>query len=91
MARNRKRKKNRLQRLLLFIITPVFVWLFAFVVWLYWNSIAALFRPGEIRSKARPQTVRKIDPGETAGKSVKERISDEDRKKLDEILKKQSK
>jgi hypothetical protein len=89
MARKRKRKKNRLRSLLLFIITPVFIWLLAFVVWLYWNPIAALFRQGEISSKTSPQGARKIDTGEPAGKGVKERISDEDRKKLDEILKKQ--
>ena len=92
MARKRKRKKNRLRSLLFFIITPVFIWLLAFVVWLYWNPISALFRRGEIPSnKARPQAARSIDTGEPAGKSVKERISDEDRKKLDEILKKQTK
>ena len=88
MARKRKRKKSRLKRLLLFIIAPVCIWLLAFVVWLYWNPIASLFRQGDI-SKARPQGARKIDTGEPAGKRVKEEISDEDRKKLDEILKKQ--
>ncbi|MGE5303049.1 MAG: hypothetical protein ACM3TN_06945 [Alphaproteobacteria bacterium] len=91
MARKRKPKKNRLRSLLLFIITPVFIWLLAFVVWLYWNPIAALFRQGEIPSKARPQAARSMNTGEPAGKGAKERISDEDRKKLDEILKKQTK
>ena len=89
MARKRKRKRNRLKSLLLFIIAPVFIWLLAFVVWLYWNPIASLFRQGEISSKTRPQAARKIDTDESAGKRVKEEISDEDRKKLDEILKKQ--
>jgi hypothetical protein len=91
MARKRKRKKTRFKSLLLFIITPVFIWLLAFVVWLYWNPIASLFRQGEISSKALPQAARKIDAGEPAGKGVKERISDEDRKKLNEILKNQAK
>jgi hypothetical protein len=91
MVQKRKRKKNRLKSLLLFIIAPVLVWLFAFVVWLYWNPIASLLRQGEISSKARPQAARKIDTGEPASKRAKEQISDEDRKKLDEILKNQAK
>jgi hypothetical protein len=91
MARKRKREKTRLKSLLLFIITPVFIWLLAFVVWLYWNSITPLFRQGEIPSKARPQAARKIDAGEPGGKRVKERISDEDRKELNEILKNRTK
>jgi hypothetical protein len=89
MARKRKRKKNRLKSLLLFIVTPVFVWLLAFVVWFYWNSITLLFRQGELPPKARPKAARKIDQSDPADKGVKERISDEERKKLDEILKKQ--
>jgi hypothetical protein len=90
MARQRKRKKNRLKSLLLFIVTPVFVWLLAFVVWFYWNSITLLFRQGELPPKARPKAARKIDQSDPADKGVKERISDEERKKLDEILKKQA-
>ena len=85
----RKRKKNKLRSLLLFIVTPVFIWLLAFVVWLYWNAITSLLRQGEISSKASPPGVRQVDTGEPAGKRPKEQISDEDRKKLDEILKKQ--
>ena len=90
MARKRKHKRSWLKRLLFFIITPFVVWLLAFVGWLYWDPIVSLFRHGEISSKARPQAPRKINAGEPAGKGVKERISDEDRRRLDEILKKQT-
>jgi hypothetical protein len=91
MARKRKRKQSRLKSLLLFIFTPLLVWLLAFVVWLYWNSITPLFRQVDTPSKARPNAARKIDQREPADKGVKERISDEERKKLEEILKNKAK
>jgi hypothetical protein len=91
MAQKRKRKRNRLRSLLLFVLTPVLVWVLAFVAWIYWDSITPLFRQEVTPSKTRPKTAPKIDQRETADNGVKERISDEERKKLDEILKNQAK
>jgi flagellar basal body-associated protein FliL len=86
MAQKRKTKKNKLRTLLLFVLTPLVVWLLAFVIWFYWNSITPLFRQAENPAKASPKPVRRDAPE----KAAKERISDEERKKLDEILKKQT-
>jgi hypothetical protein len=88
MARKRKRKVKGFRRLLFFIFTPVVVWLVAFVVWLYWNSITPLFRQSPAPSKPSPSPTRSTNRREHR---VKEQISDEDRKKLDEILKDQTK
>jgi hypothetical protein len=90
MARKPKKKKHKLKSFLLFIVTPVIIWLLAFVVWLYWNSIIPLFRQGKTASSVRPKAARN-DQRESNQKRVKERISDEERQKLDEILKKQAK
>jgi predicted Holliday junction resolvase-like endonuclease len=87
MAQKRKTKKNRFRKLLFFILIPLVVWLLAFVVWLYWNSIISLFRQGKTASSVRPKAAQR----ESNEKRVKERISDEERQKLDEILKKQAK
>jgi hypothetical protein len=54
---------------------------------LYWNSIISLFRQGKTASSVRPKAAQR----ESNEKRVKERISDEERQKLDEILKKQAK
>jgi cytoskeletal protein RodZ len=95
MAQKRKKKKSWLKRLLLFIFTPIIVWLIAFIVWFYWNSITPLFSKSPDQSKTRPKAIRKIDKPERsdrpAEKRAQEQILDEDRKKLDEIFKSQAK
>ena len=87
MAQKRKKKKNKLRTLLLFVLTPIVVWLLAFIVWFYWNSITPFFHRGETASQAPPKRANSESPE----RAVKERISDDERKKLDEILKKQTK
>jgi cytoskeletal protein RodZ len=95
MAQKRKKKKGRLKTLLFFILTPFIVWLFAFLIWFYWSLITRLFSQGENQSKTHPKAARRIDKperSETHGeKRAQEKILDEDRKKLDEILKNQTK
>jgi len=86
MARKRKQKIKGFRRLLFFIFTPVVVWVIAFVVWLYWNSIMPLFRQSGASFKPPPSPTRSTHRGEH-----KEQISDEERKKLNEILKNKTK
>lgn len=84
MAKKRRRKTSRLKILLLFIAAPLVVWLLAFLAWFYWNDIARLARNG--RSQISPEAARKSEqPPEN---KAKEKIRDEDRKKLEDILKK---
>ena len=92
MARKRKRKVRGFRRILFFIFTPIVVWLIAFGVWLYWSSITPFFRQNAVSSKPAQAptrgTNRRDPPGE---RRAREQISEEDRKKLDEILKHQTK
>jgi cytoskeletal protein RodZ len=93
MAQKRKKKKGRLKTLLFFILTPLIVWLLAFLIWFYWNPITRLLNKGKDQSKTRPKATRNIDKSERsntpAEKRGQEQILDEERKKLDEILRKQ--
>ncbi len=83
MAKKRRRKTSRLKILLLFIATPLVVWLLAFFTWFYWNDIARFARDDRFQS---PEAARKSErPPEN---KPKEKILDEDRNKLEEILKK---
>ena len=95
MAPKRKKKKSRLKTLVFFVLTPLIVWLLAFLIWLYWNPITRLLSHGEDQSKARPKITRNRDKPERskapAEKRSHEQILDEERKKLDEILTKQRK
>jgi hypothetical protein len=63
---------------------PVITWLAAFLIWFYWNDLTGIAEKRTDRS--RP--ISKANPPESApAKQPSERILDEDRKKLEDILK----
>jgi hypothetical protein len=94
MARKKKRpKRTWFRALLLFVIGPILIWVCVFFIWLYWDNLNRLLRPNEISrtvpqpaGPARTQEDREHPPGP----GPQERIFDEDRKKLEEILKRRS-
>jgi len=66
-----------------FIFTPLVVWFLAFLIWFYWNDIT-----GQRDNTSPPKASKEIErPTKSSAKSPRERISEEDRKKLEEILK----
>ena len=66
----------------------------AFLVWLYWNEIAKSLAPGEDHPEPAGKTLRSLDKDESRSRSndtrAKEKILDADRKKLDEIIRKEN-
>jgi hypothetical protein len=79
----KKRKKSWFKTLLFFILTPFVVWALAFLIWLYWYDITG--REDKISpQRASKEVERSVKPTD---KSAQERIGEEDRRKLDEILK----
>jgi hypothetical protein len=91
MAGKKQRKKVRVRTVVLFLLLPLIVWFIAFLLWFYWYDLTNLFvkdaRP--VRSPARP--VDRDERRERAPTSKpQERIFDDDRKKLDDILKRRS-
>ena len=88
MAKKKKRKIGWLRKLLLFICTPIIIWFLAFLIWFYWNDPAKSFPVNKGKTQPAPKATRQADP--PAKKSADEKILDEDREKLDEILNKKS-
>jgi hypothetical protein len=88
------RKRSAVKTLLLFVLGPLVIWALAFLGWLYWNEIAKGLAPGEDHPAPAAKTVRSLDKDESRGRSndtrAKEKISDADRKKLDEIIRKEN-
>jgi len=86
VAKRRKKKRNLLKTLLFFIFTPFIIWFLAFVIWFYWNDITARFNRHEKMPsiKANKPMDGSTKPTE---QTSQERIREEDRRKLDEILK----
>jgi hypothetical protein len=84
VAKKRRRKRSWLKTLLLFIATPLLVWFLAFLTWFYWNDLVKL--AVQDRPEAIPKAVRKAEwPAENKSN---EKILEEDRRKLEDILNK---
>ena len=90
---NKRRKKQRswLKKLLFFVSVPLIVWFAAFLIWFYWIGLSGLFT-GVQKQEAKPASSgsRQIKPGENSenapAKPSQEKLLDEDRKKLEDIL-----
>jgi len=89
MARKKQaKKKGWLKTLLIYIFVPLTIWFLAFVTWLYWDGIAGLFSRHKAPERAAPRSTRVKENAERApGKRSQEKILDDDRKRLEEILK----
>jgi len=86
VAKKRRRKRTWLGSLLFFILTPLIIWFVAFLIWFYWYDITAFSSrrdntPGQGASKKVDRSTQPSD------KVAKELIGEEDRRKLEEILK----
>jgi hypothetical protein len=86
VAKKKKRKIGWLRKLLFFIFTPLLIWFLAFVIWFYWNDITKSSTANKGKIQPAPRATRQAEP--PAKKSAAEKILDEDREKLDEILNK---
>jgi hypothetical protein len=86
VAKKKGRNRSWLKLLLLFILTPLITWALAFLIWFYWYNITGLFSRGDKMPplKASKEVERSTKPSD---RSARERIGEEDRRKLEEILK----
>jgi len=88
------RKRSAVKSILLFVLAPLIIWALAFLVWLYGNEIAKSLAPGEDHPEPAAKTLRKLNKDESRSRSnetrAKEKILDADRKKLDEIIRKEN-
>ena len=91
MAHKPRSKRSWLGRLLFYLLFPLIVWLIAFVLWFYWRDLTKLFsKPVERQkpaAKVEPKTERAENAESAAAKRPQEKILDEDRRKLEDILK----
>ena len=90
MAKKKNSKKSWLRNLLLYtctlLFTPLLIWFLAFLLWFYWYDITGHV---DRQDKTPPtQASKQMDrPTKPSDKSAQERIGEDDRRKLDDILK----
>ncbi|MSP39482.1 MAG: hypothetical protein EXR70_13425 [Deltaproteobacteria bacterium] len=88
-SRKPRQRRRWLRTVLFFIFFPLIVWFLAFLIWFYWYNIVSLFGDKEPKTKAvprieaMPEHQEKLPPS----KAPAEKILDEDRQKLEDILK----
>ncbi len=91
MAQKKQAKqKNWLATVLIYIFVPLTIWFLAFVAWLYWDSLSGFFpkekAPALERSTPRASSAKR--QAENAPRAPpQEKILDDDRKQLEDILK----
>jgi hypothetical protein len=92
MAQRRRRKISWIRRFVIYLFVPLTVWLMAFLVWFYWFDLREFFVKDQT-AKNRSKAARQIDKSDKAerpaAKRSPEKIFDDERKKLDDIIKRQ--
>jgi len=91
VRRQRRRKPGWLRTVLFYLLFPLVVWLVAFLLWFYWYDLTANFSKGGGKPKESVKRESKIEAREKVDSKrperVQEKILDEDRQKLEDILK----
>ena len=91
MAQKKKVKKAGLLRtVLIYTFFPLIIWSLAFFTWLYWDSITAPFSTDKAKGRKPARTIRDLEKSEKVpapAKPAQEKILDDDRKKLEDVLK----
>jgi hypothetical protein len=84
VATRKRKKRSWAKTVLVYTTIPLTVWLIAFVLWFYWPEISAAFN--FVNDQSRPAAKSNRSSAAPA-KQPREKIFEEDRKKLEDILK----
>ena len=93
MARKKQRKKSWLRTFVVFSVIPLAVWLIAFLFWFYWYDLTKLFTqetPPRVSPKAARQSETDDRRERKPAPETQEKIFEEDRKKLEDLLKRRN-
>jgi len=90
MAQKKKRRVSWGRKALYYLLFPLIVWGIALLFWFYWYDLRRLFNK-DYATKDRPKAARQSERRESEERPSKnraqEKILDDDRKKLDDIIK----
>jgi hypothetical protein len=90
-ARKPRRRRGWLRTVLFFICFPLIVWFVAFLIWFYWYNIVGMFSDTDHKTNVVPKSETKPERREKSlappAQQPAEKILDEERQKLDDILK----
>jgi hypothetical protein len=87
VAARKLKKKSWIKRLVFYVCFPLVVWFVAFLIWFYWNDLWTLFGKDRAPMRGAPRASRSEKVERTPADRSQEKILDEDRKRLEDILK----
>jgi hypothetical protein len=93
MARRKQPKKGWLWKVLFFLLAPFVVWFIAFWLWFYWDDLSRMFgrnEPGRTTPTPERQMEKDDRRERPASEPPREKIFEEDRQKLEDILKRRN-
>jgi hypothetical protein len=85
VANKRRRKRRRLKAVVFLVLTPILIWFFAFLVWFNWDRVTKFVGTDSATAPMPPKAAKKTD---RSGSASHEKILEEDRQRLDDILQK---
>jgi hypothetical protein len=90
VATRKRKKRSWLKTLLIYISIPIGIWLAALLIWFYWHDLTGLVS-NDKAPRGTPSKVRRVERDEASPtKRPQEKILEEDRQKLEEVLKRRS-
>ena len=87
MVTRKRKKKSWIKGLAFYVGFPLLVWFAAFLIWFYWADLWALLGRDKPPVRAMPKAGRSEKAEGTAPNRSQEKILDEDRKRLEDVLK----
>jgi hypothetical protein len=87
MAQRKQHGRFRLRTWVMLAALPVMLWAAAFVLWLYWPDFRGWYSAPEQDQRSRPSERAARGSGR---EPAREKISDDERKKLEEVLRRRN-
>jgi hypothetical protein len=87
VAARKRKKKSWIKRPVFYVCFPLVVWFAAFLIWFYWRDLQALFGKDTAPMRVMPKAARSEKAERIPANPSQEKILDEDRKRLEDILK----
>jgi hypothetical protein len=87
VAARKRNKKRWIKRLVFYVCLPLVVWFAAFLIWFYWNDLWALFGKDKAPMRVIPRASRSEKAERAPANRSQEKILDEERERLEDILK----
>ncbi|MGH7810186.1 MAG: hypothetical protein ACREP5_07915 [Candidatus Binatia bacterium] len=92
MPRKNRRSRSWVLTVLFYLLFPPGVWFLAFLLWFYWFDLERLFfktseKPRQASGQSETKQENLVEPKAPVGDRAEEKILDQERQKLEAIIK----